>query len=48
LENAVLAPHIASASLETRTLMALMAADNVLAALRGERAPNAVNPEVYG
>jgi len=47
LDNAVLAPHIASASLETRTAMALMAADNVLAALRGERAPNVVNPEVY-
>jgi glyoxylate reductase len=48
LENAVLAPHIASASLETRTAMALMAAENVLAAMRGESAPNAVNPEVYG
>jgi len=48
LENAVLAPHIASASLETRTAMAVMAADNILAALRGERAPNVVNPEVYG
>ena len=47
LENAVLAPHIASASLETRTAMALMAADNVLAALQGQRAPNVVNPEVY-
>jgi glyoxylate reductase len=48
LENAVLAPHIASASLDTRTAMAQMAADNVLAALKGERAPNVVNPEVYG
>jgi glyoxylate reductase len=48
LDNAVLAPHIASASLETRMSMALMTADNVLAALKGERAPNAVNPEVYG
>ena len=47
LDNAVLAPHIASASMETRTAMALMAAENVLAALRGERAPNVVNPEVY-
>jgi glyoxylate reductase len=47
LENAVLAPHIASASMETRTAMALMAAENVLAALRGERPPNVVNPEVY-
>ena len=47
LENAVLAPHIASASMETRTAMALMAAENMLAALRGERPPNVVNPEVY-
>ncbi|HET9494279.1 MAG TPA: D-glycerate dehydrogenase [Chloroflexia bacterium] len=47
LENAVLAPHIASASMETRTAMALMAAENVLSALRGERPPNVVNPEVY-
>jgi glyoxylate reductase len=48
LENVVLAPHIASASLDTRNSMALTAADNVLAALRGERAPDCVNPEVYG
>jgi glyoxylate reductase len=47
LENAILAPHIASASLETRTAMALMAAENVVAALRGQRPPNVVNPEVY-
>jgi glyoxylate reductase len=47
LENAILAPHIASASLETRTAMALMAADNLIAALNGQRPPNVVNPEVY-
>ncbi|MGA7732691.1 MAG: NAD(P)-dependent oxidoreductase, partial [Chloroflexia bacterium] len=47
LENVVLAPHIASASLDTRNSMALTAADNILAALRGERAPDCVNPEVY-
>lgn len=45
--NIVLAPHIASASLDTRNSMALTAADNILAALKGERAPNCVNPEVY-
>ena len=44
--NVVLAPHIASASLETRTKMACMAAENVIA-LFGERRPdNALNPEV--
>jgi glyoxylate reductase len=48
LENAVLAPHIASASLKTRSAMALMAAENILATFRGDRAPNVVNPEVYG
>ncbi|MEO8288351.1 MAG: D-glycerate dehydrogenase [Chloroflexota bacterium] len=47
VENAVLAPHIASASLETRTSMAITAAENVLAALRGERPPNILNPEIY-
>jgi glyoxylate reductase len=48
LNNVVLAPHIASASMATRSSMAVTAAENVLAALRGERAPNVVNPEVYG
>lgn len=48
LQNVTLAPHIASASLETRTAMALMAADNILAVMRGEQPANMVNPEVYG
>ncbi len=46
-ENAVLLPHIASASSDTRGLMATMAANNAVAHLKRERAPNAVNPEVY-
>jgi len=46
-ENAVLAPHIASASVETRTRMATIAAENMLAALRGERPPNLLNPDVW-
>lgn len=46
-ENAVLVPHIASASTDTRDRMAVLAATNALAHLRGERAPNVVNPEVY-
>ncbi len=45
LENCILAPHIASASIATRTKMAMMAADNLLAGLRGEIPPNCVNPE---
>ncbi len=47
LENAVLAPHIASASLDTRTAMATMAADNIIAMLNGERPPNLINPEIF-
>jgi glyoxylate reductase len=48
LENVVLVPHIGSASVATRTKMAVMAAQNLVAALRGERPPHVVNPEVYG
>ena len=47
LANAVLLPHIASASLDTRGKMSAMAATNALAHLRRERAANPVNPEVY-
>jgi glyoxylate reductase len=47
LENAVLLPHLGSATRGTRDLMATKAASNALAMLRGERAPNCVNPEVY-
>jgi len=49
LPNVVIVPHIASASIETRTRMGLIAAENLAAALvRGERPPNCVNPEVFG
>jgi glyoxylate reductase len=44
--NVVLAPHIASASLETRTKMACIAANNVIALFAGQRPPNILNPEV--
>lgn len=48
MPNTVLVPHIGSASIETRTKMALMAAENVIAVLVEKgRAPNAVNPEIY-
>ncbi|MFL5692654.1 MAG: 2-hydroxyacid dehydrogenase [Ktedonobacteraceae bacterium] len=46
MENVVLLPHIASASLQTRTLMATMASDNIVAHAQGKRPPNIVNPEV--
>jgi glyoxylate reductase len=45
LDNVIIAPHIASASVTTRTKMALMAADNLIAGLKGEMPPNPVNPE---
>jgi glyoxylate reductase len=44
--NVVLAPHVGSASLETRTKMACMAAENIVAFFEGHRPPNIVNPEV--
>lgn len=45
LNNVVLAPHIASASRETRLKMCMMAAENLVAGLKGEHPPNLVNPE---
>lgn len=47
LSSVVLLPHIASASTDTRSRMATMAAENARCHLRRERAPNVVNPEVY-
>jgi lactate dehydrogenase-like 2-hydroxyacid dehydrogenase len=46
MKNVVLAPHIASASRETRLRMATMAAENLVAGLAGKRPPNLVNEEV--
>jgi glyoxylate reductase len=43
LDNVVLLPHTGSATLETRTRMASLAAENLLAGLRGERPPNCLN-----
>ncbi len=48
MDNVILAPHIASASKQTRLRMALMAADNLIAGLQGNPLPFCVNPEVYG
>jgi glyoxylate reductase len=47
LDNLIVVPHIASASRSTREKMATMAAENLIAGLKGERLPNCVNPEVY-
>ncbi len=48
LDNVVLAPHIASASVATRRRMSIMAAENVIAALDGGRPPNLVNSQLWG
>ena len=44
--NAVLTPHIASASIPTRRAMANLAADNLIAFFSGQRAPTALNPQI--
>ena len=46
-KNAVLLPHLGSASRGTRDKMATMAATNAIAMLQGDRAPNCVNADVY-
>lgn len=46
LDNVVVAPHIASASIPTRTRMATLAAENIAAVLQGRRPPTPVNPDV--
>ncbi|HNV63134.1 MAG: D-glycerate dehydrogenase [Candidatus Cloacimonadota bacterium] len=43
LENVVLLPHIGSASIETRTKMALLAAENAIAVMEGRKPPAQVN-----
>ena len=45
--NLVVAPHLGSASHETRARMADIAVDNLLAGLRGEPMPHCANPGVY-
>lgn len=42
MENVVLLPHIASASLKTRTRMATMASENIVAQAQGHQPPNVV------
>jgi lactate dehydrogenase-like 2-hydroxyacid dehydrogenase len=45
LDNAVLAPHIGSASIDTRRNMSMLAAESALAVLEGRRPANLLNPE---
>jgi glyoxylate reductase len=43
-ENAVIVPHLGSATVETRDAMGLLALDNVIAAMHGERPPTLIDP----
>jgi len=48
MPNAILVPHIGSASIEARTSMAMIVTENIIAVLvNGQRPPNAVNPQIY-
>jgi len=47
LDNVILQPHSASATYETRSKMATIAAENMIAGLKGEIPPNCINPEVF-
>jgi glyoxylate reductase len=45
LDNVVLVPHIGSATVETRTKMAVIAVENAIAAIQGKTPQNLVNPD---
>jgi glyoxylate reductase len=47
-KDVILTPHIASASVDTRTKMAVMAANNAVAVFQGKRPPNALNADALG
>ncbi|MGA8942127.1 MAG: D-glycerate dehydrogenase [Thermoactinomyces sp.] len=47
MENVVLAPHLGSATLETREAMASLAVQNLVHFFRGQRPPHIVNPEAW-
>src|SRR3989304_461020 len=47
LDNVVLAPHLGSATIETRTKMSVIAAENIIAVLNKQKPKNCVNPEVF-
>ena len=47
LDNCIILPHIASASVGSRDMMSFLSAKNLIAGLNGEKLPHCVNPEVY-
>jgi glyoxylate reductase len=46
-ENAVVIPHLGSATVDTRIAMGMVAAENLISALEGRRPPNLLNPEAW-
>ncbi|MEP7059883.1 MAG: D-glycerate dehydrogenase [Actinomycetota bacterium] len=48
LENAVVIPHLGSATVDTRNAMGALAVENIFAALDGARPPTILNPQVLG
>jgi glyoxylate reductase len=47
LDNAVVIPHLGSATVETRDAMGFLAVENLVNSLEGRRPPTLVNPEVW-
>jgi glyoxylate reductase len=47
LDNVIVQPHTGSGTFETRTKMAIMAAENLITGLKGEVPPNCINKEVF-
>lgn len=47
LDNVILQPHSASATVTSRTKMAIIAAENMLIGLQGKKPPNCINKEVF-
>jgi glyoxylate reductase len=47
LDNAVVIPHLGSATVETRIAMGMLAAENLIAALEGRRPPTLLDPEAW-
>jgi glyoxylate reductase len=47
LENAVVIPHLGSATVDTRNAMGDVVVDNVFAAFDGERPPTLLNPDAF-
>ena len=47
LNNVVLTPHTGSGTIKSREAMSIMAAENILAMLKGEKSRQCINPEIF-